>query len=64
MKYLVDVEVTIKIRNVEINVDEFDKPTMVEKAIDKGLYSRRADRWNDSSIDIVGEGTLENWNAQ
>ena len=63
MKYLVDVEVTIKLKNVEIDVDEFDRTKMAEQAIEKGLLSRRGDRWNHSSIEVES-GTLENWDSR
>jgi hypothetical protein len=64
MKYLVDVEVMVKIKNVEINVDDFNTTKMIEQAIEKGLLSRRGDRHNHSYIEVVGGGLLKNWDSR
>lgn len=64
MKYLVDVEVMVIIKDVMIDVDGFDKAKMVEQAIEKGLLSRRGDHRNQSYIEVGGNGTLTTWDSR
>lgn len=64
MKYLVDVEVMVIIKDVMIDVDGFDKVKMVEQAIEEGLLSRRGDHRNQSYIEVGGYGTLITWDSR
>ena len=65
MKYLVDVEAVVRIKNIEIEVDEFDQKAMAIKAVEKWLRSVRYDSLKGcaSGVDVEDE-YLTTWDLR